>query len=97
MAGRKKGTPKTGGRAMGTPNRVTKSAQEAIEFAADAAGGQERLAEWIKETPENERTFWTTIYPKLLPLRVNASGGFTAHKSAEEMTDEELEACIRAG
>lgn len=34
MAGRKKGTPKTGGRQEGTPNKMTLSAKEAIEYAA---------------------------------------------------------------
>ena len=31
MAGRKKGTPKTGGRTSGTPNRTTKEARELLE------------------------------------------------------------------
>lgn len=31
---RPKGTPKTGGRQEGTPNKTTANAKEAIEFAA---------------------------------------------------------------
>lgn len=39
MAGRRKGTPKTGGRAKGTPNKLTRTAREAIELCADTLGG----------------------------------------------------------
>jgi hypothetical protein len=43
---------------------------EAIEFASDALGGAERLAEWAAESPENEATFWRHIYPRVLPSSV---------------------------
>lgn len=36
---RRKGAPKTGGRAKGTPNKLTRSAREAIEFCAGELGG----------------------------------------------------------
>lgn len=28
------------------------------------------MIEWAKEDPANERVFWGSIYPKLLPLQV---------------------------
>jgi hypothetical protein len=65
---------KTGGRKQGTPNKTTRLARDAIEQAAAGLGGAERLAEWAKEKPENESAFWTRVYPRLLPLQVNASG-----------------------
>jgi|CXWK01.1.fsa_nt_gi hypothetical protein len=68
--------PKTGGRKKGTPNKLTATAREAISFAANKMGGGERLYEWAISAPENERAFWTSIYPKLVPIDVNASGGF---------------------
>ena len=61
---------KTGGRQKGTPNKTTKAAKEAIAEAADRLGGAERLVAWVREEPQNERVFWGTIYPKLLPLQV---------------------------
>ena len=61
---------KTGGRQKGTPNKTTKSAKKAIAEAADRLGGAERLVAWVREEPQNERVFWGTIYPKLLPLQV---------------------------
>lgn len=70
-----------GGRQKGTPNKVTASAKAAIAEAAERMGGANRLVEWAKEAPENERAFWATIYPKLLPLQVHGddNGGPVRH------------------
>lgn len=78
-----KETPKIGkgkagpGRPKGVPNRTTQSAKDAIAFAADALGGGQRLVDWVKEDEANEKAFWTTIYPKLLPLQVANQDGET--------------------
>lgn len=61
---------KTGGRKKGTPNKLTQTAKDAISVAADRIGGVDRLVDWVKEDPINERAFWTNIYPKLLPLQI---------------------------
>lgn len=71
---------KTGGRTKGTPNKTTMLAKEAIEAAAVGLGGTDRLIAWAKEDPQNERIFWGSIYPKLLPLTLN--GGDKAIKVA---------------
>ena len=63
------------GRMPGAVNRTTATVKTAIEYAAVKMGGWERLAEWAKETPDNERVFWSIIYPKLLPLQVTGEGG----------------------
>lgn len=63
------------GRPKGATNKTTRAAKEAIAHAAEALGGAERLTEWAKEDPANERLFWGTIYPKLLPLQVSGEGG----------------------
>ena len=62
-----------GGRKKGAPNKMTAAAREVIEGCAMALGGQRRMVEWAKEDPLNERIFWGTIYPKMLPLQVNAT------------------------
>lgn len=62
------------GRPKGATNKVTRAAKDAISIAAEELGGADRLVEWAKEDPANERAFWTTIYPKLLPLQVNGAG-----------------------
>lgn len=58
------------GRAKGVQNKTTREAKAVIAYAAEKLGGGERLLAWAKEAPENEKAFWTTIYPKLLPLTV---------------------------
>jgi hypothetical protein len=65
---------KTGGRQKGSLNKITTTAKDAISCAADDLGGKERLVAWVKEDPSNEKVFWGTIYPKLLPLQLTGDG-----------------------
>lgn len=65
---------KTGGRKKGTPNKLTATVKNAIAEAASDLGGKDRLVAWAKEDPENEKAFWTQLYPKLLPYQVNGPG-----------------------
>ena len=58
------------GRPAGSLNKTTRAAKEAIAFAAEGLGGAERMVAWAQEDPKNEAAFWTSIYPKLLPLTV---------------------------
>lgn len=80
-------TRKGAGRPKGSVNKTTATAKAMIETVADQLGGADRMVAWAKEAPENERTFWGTIYPKLLPLQVHGAGdeGEHLHKvSADE-------------
>ena len=61
------------GRKKGSRNKLTRSVKDAIAYAAEGLGGADRLIEWVKEDEKNEHSFWTQIYPKLLPLDVNAN------------------------
>jgi hypothetical protein len=63
------------GRPKGVPNKTTLIAKDAIAKAAEQLGGVDRLVAWAKEDEANERAFWATIYPKLLPLQVTGEGG----------------------
>lgn len=68
--------PKRGpGRPKGSQNKVGAAAKEVIAAAAQELGGQRRLVEWAQSDPLNERAFWATIYPKLLPLQLSGEGG----------------------
>lgn len=67
-----KGNP---GKPKGALSKTTRTAKEAIALAADKLGGAERLVAWAQEDPLNERAFWSSIYPKLLPLQVTGEGG----------------------
>jgi len=75
-------TRKGRGRPKGSVNKTTATAKAIIEEASEKLGGAERLLAWAQEAPENERVFWATIYPKLLPLQVNGpgEGGEFLHK-----------------
>jgi hypothetical protein len=62
------------GRPKGSQNKVGKEAKEIIAAAAAELGGQKRIVEWAQEDPLNERAFWTTIYPKLIPVTLGGEG-----------------------
>jgi hypothetical protein len=61
---------KTGGRKRGVPNKLTTGAKEVIAQVAENVGGVARMTKWVRESKENERVFWSSIYIKLLPLQV---------------------------
>jgi len=61
------------GRPKNSPNKTTRSAKEAIALAPEGPGGGRRLITWAKSSPENERVFWSTIYPRLVPHEVAGS------------------------
>jgi hypothetical protein len=63
---------KTGGRKRGVPNKLTTGAKEVIAQVAENVGGVARMTKWVRESKENERVFWSSIYIKLLPLQVAA-------------------------
>lgn len=71
MAGRLPGTPKTGGRAKGTQNKVTREVKEMVLQALDLAGGVEYLARQANENPGP----FLTLLGKVLPLQVTGEGG----------------------
>ena len=62
------------GRPKGSINKIGKAAKEVIAEAAAQLGGVDRIVAWAKEAPENEKAFWSTIYPKLVPLDTYVSG-----------------------
>lgn len=62
-----KGNP---GKPKGAISKTTKTAKEAIALAAEGLGGVNRLIDWAKEDPANERAFWSSIYPKLIPVQI---------------------------
>ena len=75
------------GRPKGSPNRIQKEAKEVIAAAAAELGGMNRLVAWARQDPLNERAFWATIYPKLLPLTVNANATVTVQAIVRKIVD----------
>jgi hypothetical protein len=68
-AGRPKGTPKTGGRKAGTPNKTTVAVKEAFKQAFDDLGGTSALVTWAMENP----TQFYQLYSKLIPTEIDAT------------------------
>lgn len=64
-----KGHAKAGGRAKGTPNRMTKQLKDMILSALDGAGGEQYLIAQAGENP----TAFLSLVGKVLPLQVNAA------------------------
>jgi hypothetical protein len=74
--GFEKGKPRPpgAGRRPGSTNKTTANAKEAIEKVAEGLGGWQGMLKWAKSSPDNERVFWGTIYPKLVPKDINIEG-----------------------
>jgi hypothetical protein len=66
--GRKPGTPKTGGRQKGTPNKLTLSIKQAIEEAFNGVGGAAYLMEQAQQNPQA----FLTLLGKIIPAQVQA-------------------------
>lgn len=82
------------GRPKGMPNKTTRAAKEAIALAAEELGGVERMVAWAKEDKANERIFWGTVYPKLLPHQIE--GSLELNNTTKEQRDAAVAAATRA-
>jgi hypothetical protein len=58
---------KTGGRAKGTPNRVTVSVKAALLEAFDRRGGVDALLRWSDECPSEFYALWGRLIPREAP------------------------------
>ncbi|MDD9727217.1 hypothetical protein PVV74_17285 [Roseovarius sp. SK2] len=76
------------GRPKGSKNKTTATAKSIIEEAAEGLGGAGRLLAWAKENEANERVFWSSIFPKLMPLQVNGPGESGEHTVIAKITRE---------
>lgn len=72
MAGRYKGTPKTGGREAGTPNKTTKEAKEFLKniLYAEFDNVQESLARAREESDSKYIDLLTKLLQFVLPKQV---------------------------
>lgn len=68
-------TRRGAGRPKGSQNKTTKEAKALISEVAERLGGADRMYDWVLAAPENEKAFWSQVYPKLLPLTVGGDPG----------------------
>lgn len=67
MAGRKPGTPKTGGRKKGTPNKVTRQLKEMILTALEEAHDDGGIG-YLKQQAKDHPSAFLTLVGKVLPM-----------------------------
>lgn len=71
MAGRKPGTPKTGGRQKGVPNKLTADVKSMILGSLSRAGGEDYLLARSQDQP----VAYMALVGKVLPLQLTGEGG----------------------
>ena len=78
---RPKGSPKTGGRKPGVPNKTTKALKDAILEAAEIAGGagdDERpggLVGYLASLAADKPAVFGALLGRVLPLQLTGDGG----------------------
>jgi hypothetical protein len=82
------------GRPKGSPNKIGKEAKEVIAAAAAELGGEKRLVAWAREDVLNERAFWSTIYPKLIPLTLQGDPNKPLHVQHDVNPADKLKAMV---
>lgn len=69
-----KGSPKTGGRQKGTPNKTTALLKDAILQAAERAGDKDGMIGYLeRQAVENPGPFMSLL-GKVLPMQVEGTG-----------------------
>jgi hypothetical protein len=70
MVGRPKGTPKTGGRKKGTPNKISSALKEAILEAAEQAGGEHGTVGYLVVQAHANPAAFMSLLGKVLPMTI---------------------------
>jgi hypothetical protein len=61
-----------------------------LATAAARLGGLEGMLKWVKKDPINERIFWSQMYMKLCPQRVEGTGENGEIELTHRFTREEM-------
>ena len=88
MTGRPKGTPKTGGRKKGKPNKISSALKEAILAAAENAGkrlkpdAESGTVAYLEQIAIQEPASFCSLLGKVLPMTIADTGQiFTFRRS----------------
>jgi hypothetical protein len=76
MAGRKPGTPKTGGRQKGTPNKLGAQVREMLLEALDKKGG----VKYLMAAADSHPAAFLALLGRVLPTQVEGAGEEGEHK-----------------
>jgi hypothetical protein len=55
-----------------TPTKLCKDAKANIQLAFEELGGLTRLVEWANNTPQNLTSFYTQIWPRIVPKDIKS-------------------------
>lgn len=66
-----KGSPKTGGRQKGTPNKLTQQLKEMILEAAEQAGGEGGTVAYLKKQATETPGPFLALLGKVLPMQIS--------------------------
>jgi hypothetical protein len=66
-----KGSPKTGGRQKGTPNKLTAQLKDAILEAATLAGNEDGLVGYLKTQASANPGPFMALLGKVLPMQIS--------------------------
>jgi hypothetical protein len=70
-----KGTPKTGGRKKGTPNKTTALLKDAVLQAAEQAGGDGGIVAYLKAQAAVNPGPFMALLGKVLPMQITGADG----------------------
>ena len=87
--GRVKGTPKTGGRAKGTPNKVTASVKDWLSGLIDK--NRKQIEKDLKQLEPKERL---QVLEKLMQYVVPKQQAVSADVNIDRLSDEQLDSLI---
>lgn len=87
--GRAKGTPKTGGRKLGTPNKVTSSVKEWLSRLIDK--NRKQIERDLKQLEPKERL---QVIEKLMQYVIPKQQAVSADVSMEKLSNEQLDSLI---
>ena len=94
--GKRKGSPKTGGRRKGTPNLINAELKDLIRGALEDAGGRKYLTEQAAENPSAFLSLIAKILPKDITVAGNPDNPINMHHALNSRAIQAVDDLIRA-
>lgn len=86
---RQKGTPKTGGRSKGTPNKIPADLKEQILEAAKQAGGEDETVGYLRSQAHANPSAFMSLLGRVLGITVSGPGPGGAHTVGVKWLDDD--------
>jgi len=76
------------GRPRGSLNKTTRAAREAIDEVFEGLGGVQGMLDWARTNTHTKTLFYSSIYPKMLPLKVHKNLDVSGQLAAKWLPSE---------